>query len=489
MSESGSLKLKTVGNLSVSAASVVMVNLAQLGTSIILARLLFAGDYGVVAYAQILINFMMQFSDFGLNSALIQRREVTEDLLYSGLSLKVLLSLGSMLLLLLASPHLGGVFGNRAMGAVVSALSLNFLFSIFSFLPQVVMMRELLYKKLVLAQTTGVCVGAGISIALAYSGYGFWSLVAGNLANNFLTAVLLNAVCPVRYRWLFNRGTARELARFGWGMVLPGIIIFVIMNFDNFLVGSFRGAAVLGFYTIAFNWGSMICTILSGIVHKVLFPTFARIQHDLEEIKKWYLKSLKYVALIAVPVNLGLLLIGREFLFWVLGKSSDRWLPSLLPLKILCLYGIARALLEPVGNVISAIGKPHYFVRATYLVAVAEIVGVTLAVFLTDQLAWVALAVLLAYLTQYAVYYRIMKAELALSLREIVQALSTAGLAGLAMAGSLMLLKSYLPFSLTGMLVQIAAGALVYTACYGCLDRWRVVTELRGLIAGARRPQ
>ncbi len=90
-----------------------------------------------------------------------------------------------------------------------------------------------------------------------------------------------------------------------------------------------KGAEQLGYYAIAFNWGSLICVLLAGIVHQVLFPTFSKFQHDLLAMKGAYLESLKYVAFIAVPFNLFLAVLGREFLYHILGGNTERWLPAL----------------------------------------------------------------------------------------------------------------------------------------------------------------
>jgi lipopolysaccharide exporter len=475
------IKSITVRNLGISAISVLGIQLTQFVTNIILARVLLAADYGIVGYSQILINFMMQFSDFGLTSALIQRKEIDDKALCSGLWLKLVLSIATTAVLIGSSRLFSYLLNDQNFGLVLMALSVNLMLTVFSFLPQVVIARDLQYQKLVIPQTAGVCLGAVVSIFMAIRGYGFWSLVVGNLINTGSTAIMLNIVKPVRFQWFLDKQVLRELAGFGWHMLLPGLIIFTIMNADNFLVGSFQGASALGYYTIAFTWGSMICTLLAAVVHRVLFPTFSRMQHDLVEIKSWYLESLKYIALIAVPVNLGLFLLAREFLFFVLGNGTDRWLSALPALKVLCLYGIARALLEPVGNVISGIGKPQFFIKANSIAATLEIIGVVLAVSLSSSLAWVATAVLIGFAAQYLIYYPIMKKEISLSKKEITRALASTLVAALFMTAAIVMTKPSLPFSQLGLLLAIVIGALVYTLAFGLCDRWQVFGEMSRL--------
>ncbi len=120
---------------------------------------------------------------------------------------------------------------------------------------------------------------------------------------------------------------------------LIGFIVFTIFNVDNFIIGAVKGSSELGYYMIAFNWGSIICVILGTVVNNVLFPTFSRMEQDRERIKKSYLRVLEYVSCIGMLTNITLLLVSEDFLVYVLGHGTDKWLPALLSLRILCLYG------------------------------------------------------------------------------------------------------------------------------------------------------
>jgi PST family polysaccharide transporter/lipopolysaccharide exporter len=64
---------------------------------------------------------------------------------------------------------------------------------------------------------------------------------------------------------------------FGMPLFFSGLLVFILMNADNFIIGSAAGATVLWFYAIAFNWSTVTPTLVSEVVHTVLFPTFSRI--------------------------------------------------------------------------------------------------------------------------------------------------------------------------------------------------------------------
>ena len=121
---------------------------------------------------------------------------------------------------------------------------------------------------------------------------------------------------------------------------------FLVVNADNFIIGSVAGAAVLGFYAVAFSWGAKVPGLIAGAIGPTLLSTFSRVQQETERLKRGYLTILEYVSFAAILANVLLLVLSRELLTLVLGGGTGKWLPALAALKILCVYGALRAILR-----------------------------------------------------------------------------------------------------------------------------------------------
>ncbi len=80
----------------------------------------------------------------------------------------------------------------------------------------------------------------------------------------------------------FDRTVAKEYLRFGMPLLGSGALVIRLLNLDNFLVGSEMGSAKLGYYALAFAWGSFICGLLSSTVNSVLLPAFSAIQNGFD---------------------------------------------------------------------------------------------------------------------------------------------------------------------------------------------------------------
>ena len=118
------------------------------------------------------------------------------------------------------------------------------------------------------------------------------------------------------------------------------------------------------------------------------FQLTSKIQQDRSKLKNAYLKVLEYVSFIAILANLCLFAVSEEFLYFILGQGTDKWLPALSAFRILCVYGIVRSLLEPVGNVIMALGMPNILIRATLVAGLIEVLFFIRLSFISESRVW-----------------------------------------------------------------------------------------------------
>ena len=268
-------------------------------------------------------------------------------------------------------------------------------------------------------------------------------------------------------------------------MFLTGLLSFAILNLDNFIIGSVSGAEKLGYYAIAFNWGSMVCSIMGAVVFSVLFPTFSRMRGDNDKLKQSYLKILQYTALFSLLCNVGLFCVADNFLVSVLGKGTDKWLPSLATLRILCVYGCLRSLIEPASSLLMSQGDTKTPLRAGILVALVETALVYPAVRFGGIEA-VGSAVLVSYACQLFFFAPVMKRAFSVTAGEVWELVWPALAAGGAMVACYFSFSGLYQDGLAKLAVSIVALSAVYLAAYGFFTRWRVFAGLKELLPQAR---
>jgi O-antigen/teichoic acid export membrane protein len=243
-------------------------------TGLVVARNLTSTDYGVVGFAGIVIGFLSQFSDLGVANAVIRRADVHQRNLQTALTLKILLSIGAFGVAFLIAPFARHFFDHPATENVIRVLALTFLVSTAGFLPTIMLTREMNYRALIIPGVAGAAAQCILAIALVLRGWSYWAVIIASVGATLTSGVVLQLIRRIPFRLSFDWPDARDFLRFGIPLFSSGILACVIFNLDNFLVGASMGSARLGYYALAFTWGSFVCTILTATVNNVLFPAF-----------------------------------------------------------------------------------------------------------------------------------------------------------------------------------------------------------------------
>lgn len=451
-------------------------------TSFVLARNLGASDYGVVGFATIVIGFLVQFSDMGIANATIRRPELRPRDIDTAFTLKVFLGCLAFLIALLVAPFSHYLLNHPATANVIRLLALNFFISTVGFVPQVLLTREMDFRTLMVPGMISTVVQSALAVVLVLYGWSFWSVVIANIGGALTTGIALQFARRVPMRFGFDRKVAREYLRFGLPLFGSGVLIFIIFNLDNFLVGAAMGSVQLGYYAIAFTWGAFICGLLTATVNNVLFPAFSAIKDDAAASRRWYLKTVELVAFIAVVFNGTLFANAQPFLVTFLGKGTDKWLPAMLSLQILCVYGILRALTETMGPCIMALGATKVLFRANLLMGVVEI-GLLMLALRSGKVELVALGVFIAYACAGIVLLPFLRKEfsvtigdLAIRLWPIIPACFVGWLATALLANSFG--NTFLSLCERGLFTASAIAVI-----HGCLSRFRCFSEISGMIS------
>jgi len=451
-------------------------------TSSVIARNLSPSDYGVVGFAAIIIGFLSHFSDMGVGSAVIRSPQVTESKLSTAFTLKVVLSTAAFVLAFLIAPFAHHFFEHPQTGNVIRLLAINFLVSTIGFLSLTTLTREMNYRALVAPGVAGAIVRCVLVVVLILHGWKYWAIIAADIGATLTAGVVAQIIRRIRVRLHFDWADAEGYLRFGLPLFGSGVLVFLIFNLDNFLVGAKMGSAKLGYYAIAFTWASFICALLADTVNNVLLPTFSAIQNDPIATRRWYLKTVDLVAFVAVVVNTSLLVNTHFFLVTFLGKGTDKWIPAAVPLQILCVYGIIRAIAEPIGPVVMARGHSNMLWRSNSLAGAVEVL-LLLLVLRSGRIELVALAVLLAYSTQAIVYLPYLRRDLSIGFGDIVAQIWPVFPAMAAGFGTTFLLPSSMGANMFTLAVRGLLTASVVALTHGICTRFRCFQEAGSMIS------
>jgi len=166
-------------------------SLLSVGVFLVLARLLDAQAFGLVALASAFTGLMVIFLRQGFSRAIIQR----SDLQPGHLDTAFWINIAGGVVLTGAGMALAGlvssVYGEPQLTPVIRWLSVGFLASALSATQEAVLQRRLNFKGLAMRSLVASLAGGVVGVGMAVSGFGLWSLVGQNLCAGLVGVVVL----------------------------------------------------------------------------------------------------------------------------------------------------------------------------------------------------------------------------------------------------------------------------------------------------------
>jgi PST family polysaccharide transporter len=274
----------------------------QIGSTMVLARLLTPEDFGLIAMVTSVAGFVAMFKDAGLSMATVQHEKVSHEQVTALFWLNVIISIGLMLVLAALSPAIAMMYGEPRTLPITLVIAATFVFSGLAVQHQALLRRQMRFHVLavidVLAMASGIL--AALLIAMVVKTY--WALVAIPVVTAVSTAVFTLMASnwrPGPPRGLRGVG---HMIRFGGHLTFASFFTYAAQNVDKLLIGVAIGASPLGLYRKAFDLVMLPVRLQHGPVASVMLPALSRLQNDPEKYRRAYLRVIAFLALIGGPV-------------------------------------------------------------------------------------------------------------------------------------------------------------------------------------------
>jgi PST family polysaccharide transporter len=243
------LKRHTVSGGFVTGSAQVAKFVLNLGSTVVLARLLTPRDFGLVAMVTAVTGFLTIFRHAGLATPTIQREHITHAQVSNLFWVNLCVSGICMVIAAALAPVLAWFYHNPRLVAITLALSVTFLIGGFRVQHLALLRRQLRFKALAIIDVGSMALGVAVAIVMAVMGFGYWSLVGLSLATELGSFILTGSISQWRPQWPSRRSGVRPLLTFGLHQTAASLIFSVARSSDTLLVGRFYGAGAVGLYT------------------------------------------------------------------------------------------------------------------------------------------------------------------------------------------------------------------------------------------------
>lgn len=331
---------------------------------VVLVRILLPDDFGLMRLAALSLGAIVVFTETGIAPAIIHhRRGASPSYLNAAWTISVMRGIVLYALMFVAAPLAATFFAEPVLCPLTRVISLSFILRGFANPGQILLTKELDFKRLTVLQQSANGLSTCAAIIFGLILRNVWCLVIGQLAASLTLLAISYLIHPFRPRLSFQWKAMTELFSFGKHILATGVIIFLLVQGANAFLGKMLGVRILGVYSLMYFLACIPATAMTGLVSQLAFPTYSKLQDDIRRLRRAYLRAFSIVALVALPVAVLLLAFSGEVVLLAFGP---KYLQGLGVFRILVVYATLMALGGTLSPLAYGTGRPKVQRNASF---------------------------------------------------------------------------------------------------------------------------
>lgn len=349
----------------------------------VLARLLTPADFGIVAIATIFINFFNIFTNIGISAALIQNKELTTKDINGIYMFTIWMGIGLSILFFLSAWGIAAYYQDSRLTSICHLLAISLFFSAIAIVPNTLFFRDkdfkfIAYRTFIIQVLSGI-----LSIAIAYTGAGLYTLIVQPILSNLLIFIISLKKYPQKLFWGTGITSLRKIWKYSFYQFLFNITGYFTRNLDKLLIGKYIGMIPLGFYEKSYRLMSLPLQNITYVITPVMHPILCDYQNDLHKLAEIHERMVRLLAFIGFPLGLLLFFCADELILLIFG---DQWIPSISIFKVLSLSVGFQLILSSSGSFYQAGNDTKGLFICGIFTSITSCIGLIIGIFIFGSL-------------------------------------------------------------------------------------------------------
>jgi teichuronic acid exporter len=303
--------------------------------TIVLSRLLEPKDFGLLAMIFAFTIVADVLIDAGFRNSIIQEKEPTDFELSSIFWLNMAIGLFFTLLIFFSSYGVAAFYKEPLLQPVMAVISLLYVISPLSLIQGALLTKKLKFKALTISQVASKVASGTLGISMAYTGWGYWSLVGSVLAGGLLRNVMLWFQSSWRPSFHFRFSDLQKYWKVSSNILYSNILFNVVNRIDYVMIGKFFSPALLGMYSRAKENAFIPGTIIANVIRNTFFGIFSNLKSDLTRLRKMYVDASHLVLISLTIIFSSMIIFSNELILIVFGS---KWISMNLMFQCSCIY-------------------------------------------------------------------------------------------------------------------------------------------------------
>ncbi len=426
---------------------------------VVFARILTPNEFGVYALALAIVGTVNMVLFQGFGDALIQVKTLDENYTSTVFWTNMILALGMFVVLQIVAFFGPVLFNEPMIRPVIAWLALLCLPRALISVHSALFRRKLDLRVFAIRTLLGYLIGGSVGLVLAVNGWGVWSLVISQLVQAVVIVIVMWRSSDWRPKLLFSRPAFMELLHFSKHFMAASVIRSCIDDFGSVLIGLNLDVTAVGYYALALRVIRAVIIVTMTPLQLVMMPVLSKISNNRAQFGAAYTDMIAMASTVWVPAVAGLGVLAPDLVPMVFGAH---WESAISILRAMCFAAVTMPLWAFSGQALSAIGRPDAFARLAYwqlgLYCLVFPAASHFGVFAVGW-AWSALSAIMV-----PVSLVVTRQSFGLDVAVLLRKTARIALAGVVMAGALLLARTVLPTGSWVIASEVVAGCIIYAA-------------------------
>ncbi|MGA2782342.1 MAG: lipopolysaccharide biosynthesis protein [Smithella sp.] len=332
----------------------------QFFSTVILARLLTPNDFGLITMVTTFSLLLQNFGGNGFTEVIIQRENINHKIMSTLFWLNATTSAVLTILFILIAPVLAWFYKEPRLDTITIGVALSIIAGGMSTLHMAILRRNMQFYITSGIGILATLLGISAAIILAWTGWGYWALVA----NTVLQPLTVTLCGWIFCRWRPGKPTSIKeiipILKFALNTYGNFTLNYFSRNVDKLLIGWRYAAQSLGYYKKAYDLFALPANQLVSPLANVALAALSRLINDPDKYRRYYLEAISIIAFIGMPISAMFTLTGEDIILLVLGPQ---WTKAG---EIFCYFGTSIGIMFIYGTqgwLHLSLGRPDRWFR------------------------------------------------------------------------------------------------------------------------------
>lgn len=372
----------------------ILMGVMEIVSFSIMSRLLNQQDFGYYAAITAISSIFAAFSDAGIGSAIVQRKNLDQEYLNNAFTLSLLFGFCGTFLLLVCSGPISNYIIDGSMKVPLMLVSITLLTGTLASVNFSIMHRKLQFLLMGAIRISALLITTIVSIILAIKGFGYYAILAKSILYSIITLVVSYIYAHTKYKLAFDIKVYKEIFGFGGWLMASAFFRKIADQIDRLMMSALFNVKTLGMYSRPKEFINSMTGRITDIFDSALFPVLSSVYDDNSRVVSAYKSTLYYMNIVGLIITLTFIFNSELIIRIFLGVE---W----MNVNTLFIVLSISSLLMVNGSLGDVFLRSLAFTKQQFYFRILQ--AITTILFILIASRWGVLAVAQAYLLAYGV--------------------------------------------------------------------------------------